>query len=303
MALALPILLMIMALMVNVGTVASWKARALSVARNEVFSTRWPRTGTNDPRPAYWPQSAQRGVQGPDKVPELDDPSVDQVVARGPQLANGTQVNRDLLDPTRGLRQGTASMTRGYPMLGRMGQYRVHAETTLLDDKWQYQRMGLGSNNQRRIPVIYALAKAPASLSSQYTQAVVAIYRSPLQTQLAPLDNDDEFIGYGMRFGWGNRAPDFHPRVQQFCDLDRELADERVGQLVERIEGADIRDSSGRVRHVPSVAERMAQAFIGLYRRVIRALDGQSPGEAAMLQRKIDTLQEFVDSLSSGNGG
>lgn len=51
MVLSLPILLFVMALMINYGTVACWKVRALSVARNAVWSTRWPRTGHSNPRP------------------------------------------------------------------------------------------------------------------------------------------------------------------------------------------------------------------------------------------------------------
>ena len=42
--LALPILLFIMALIINYGTVAAWKVREHSVARLAVWETRWPRT-------------------------------------------------------------------------------------------------------------------------------------------------------------------------------------------------------------------------------------------------------------------
>ena len=50
----------------------------------------------------------------------------------------------NLLDPTRGLREGSASLTRKYPLLGKMGSYTITAQTWLIDDKWQYQRMGMG---------------------------------------------------------------------------------------------------------------------------------------------------------------
>ena len=49
---------MLMALMVNFGVVACWKVRGLSVARNAVWATRWPRWAAADPRPAYWPPAA-----------------------------------------------------------------------------------------------------------------------------------------------------------------------------------------------------------------------------------------------------
>jgi len=44
MVLALPVLLMIMALIINFGTVAAWKVRGLCAARHAVWSSRWPRS-------------------------------------------------------------------------------------------------------------------------------------------------------------------------------------------------------------------------------------------------------------------
>ena len=51
----------------------------------------------------------------------------------------------------------------GIPCCASSGTYTITAKDWLIDDKWQYQRMGLPDNWERRIPVIYALAKAPAS--------------------------------------------------------------------------------------------------------------------------------------------
>ena len=47
-------------------------------------------------------------------------------------------------------------------MLQSMGRFRLDAANDLLDDKWQYGQMGMSSNRQRRIPVIYILATAGA---------------------------------------------------------------------------------------------------------------------------------------------
>jgi hypothetical protein len=303
MVLSLPILLMVMALMVNFGTVACWKVRGLSMARHAVWGSRWPRTSADNPRPDYWPLSATMGAGGAGDVPELGDPRVNQPVARGP-LPLGATVNTRLLDPTRGLREGSAEMTRRYAMLGSMGSYRLHAETCLLDDKWQYQRMGLVSNVQRRLPVIYALAKAPPTFAQAYVQAVLAILRAPFRRDLAPLDRDDEFIGYGIRFGWGAGATDFHPRLRGFCTLDQTVAEERVTNLIDRIQG-----KKEPHRRIPGVPERMAQAFIGLYQRVIAELrrpylpNNPPPpvqAEIDQLQAKIDVLTRFYNSLPSG---
>ena len=42
-----------------------------------------------------------------------------------------------------------------------MGSYTIDAQTWLIDDKWQYQRMGMGSNWQRRIPVVVRAGQGP----------------------------------------------------------------------------------------------------------------------------------------------
>jgi len=306
--LALPILLMIMALMVNFGVVACWKVRGLSVARSALWSTRWPRSGASNPRPAYWPQSAGVGAGGAGNVAELHDPRVDHPVARGPIV--GAEVNVDLLDPTRGLRQGSATLTSGFAMLSKMGTYHLEANTVMLDDRWQHPQMGLLSSWHRRIPVIYTLQTAPPNLVTAYVSAVVAIYYAPFREALRPLDDDEEFIYYGQLFGWGG-APDFHPRLNRFCSLDRALADERVDDLIDRIQGND-------APYVSSLAERMARAFIGLYERVIREYEnllGADPppsaaqtaamqAEIGQLRQKIDTLNQFfLQTLENNHGG
>ena len=82
----------------------------------------------------------------------------------------------------------------------------------------------MGGNWQRRIPVLYTLAEAPASLVNSYVQSVLAILRRGSKANWRPLDHDPDFIYYGSLFGWGG-APDFQPRVQQMCTTDRKLTD------------------------------------------------------------------------------
>ncbi len=299
---ALPILLMIMALMVNYGVVACWKLRALTVSRHAVWSTRWPRSAAGDPRPEMWPEGAGIGIGGLDPWAALDDSRVHHRVVRGP-LEPWATVREELLDPARGPREGSSDIERGFPMLGRMGTYQLNARDSLLDNLWQYQRTGLGSNRQRRIPVIYELAQAPASYSQAYIQAVMAILQNPGRAALRPLDRDDEFLGYSERFGWGTGAPNFYPRLRQFCSLDHEIARERAEEVIDRILG----ESDGTA----SLAERMTRAWIRLYERVINELDGAinaepppPPGaaaamqaEIAQLEQQIAILEEFLDTL------
>lgn len=295
--LALPILLFIMALMINFGTVACWKVRALNVARDSLWSSRWPRLSVASPRPNFWPATAGAGGGDAGNLPALDDPRVNQPVARGP--LTGAVVNTNLLDPTRGLREGSATLDRRFTMLAKLGIYHLRAGTEALDNRWQYGQMGLLTNMERRIPVIYALQKASENLVTAYVQAVVAIYYAPFRQALSPLDRDDEFIFYGQLFHWSSGAPDFHPYLIQFCSLDRALADERVTELIDRIQGKK------KQPRVPDVAENMTRAFIGLYERAIQAYKDlinatppPPPAQAADMQSKIDQLQKKIDTLN-----
>jgi hypothetical protein len=302
--LSLPILLFVMALIMGYGTAACWKVRALTVARHELWGSRWPRTGNTNPRPSYWPASASVNASGLDNATELDDRRVDQPVARGPLPR--VIVDRDLLDHTRGFRKGAAGLTRDYPLLAKMGPYHLDANTRMLDDKWQYQRMRLSNNWERRVPILYTLAKAPASMASAYVRAARAVLNAPFRSQLRPLDRDDEFTRYR------GSAPDFHPYLQRFCDLDRQLADETVRNTIDRIQGRTERNAEGRVTlHIPSVAETMARAFLALYEGVIQrnealihARPSPSPAQMAALQAeiaqfqgKVAALNQFLDSL------
>jgi hypothetical protein len=191
--------------------------RALSIARNAVWSTRWPRNGNAMPRPDYWPQTAGIGTPDLGTIPSLDDPRVDLPVARGP--LPGATVNQ-VLDPTPDFRQGTADLQRSYPLFSQWGPYSQHAETEFLDNVWQYSQMGLGSNYQPRIPVIYVLPKANQSLVQVYISAAVAVISANQATPgLASVGQP----------------------LQQFCSLDPQVAQDAVKALITAILGTPVK--------------------------------------------------------------
>ncbi len=227
-------------------------------------------------------------------------------------------VNQNLLDPTVSVREGDSDRLQRFPVKG-MTQIDIQSRHSLFDGLWRWQDMvwpedpvpwdtHLNSNVDRRIPVLWALptVQDPA-LERAYLQAVSnAYYYSPFAPQppppmpplsvFAPLDQDDEFIKYAMRFGWGGGAPDYYPIVEQFCTTDTADARQQVDQLL------------GAIKNVPRA---MTQGQIGLYQRVIRELQAQIDAVppppldqiAAMqaeingLQQKIDSLQQFLKTL------
>lgn len=179
--LALPILLGVMALMVNFGTAACWKVRALIVARQRLWEGRTERTGGANPVPAWWPGGVSTGGG---HVESLDDPRVNLPVARGPFPA-GAEVNSELLDPTRGLRTAASDLNRSFPMLRSMGTYHLSARSALLDNKWEfYRQMSAFYYGERRSPFLYSFAKAAPELGQAYVRAVMAIILAPFRKAL-----------------------------------------------------------------------------------------------------------------------
>ena len=171
--LALPILLFIMALIINYGTIAAWKVREHSVARLAVWETRWPRTGPPIPARVTGPPRHRWNL--PTRARWQPWTTAASICRwRAVRCPRRTSIPTCSIRPADCAR-ARRSLTRKYPLLGKMGTYTIEAQTWLIDDKWQYQRMGMGDNCQRRIPVLYALAEAPASLVNAYVQSVMAI--------------------------------------------------------------------------------------------------------------------------------
>ncbi len=273
MVLALPILLFVMALMVNFGTAASWKIRGLIVARHTAWSSRSPRTPDAFPPPIGSVGIADFAIDGPDHAQNLDDlPALHRPVARGP-LPLGNRVDAELLNCNRGLRRGRATVDRQFPLLSKIGPYRLEPRTEVLGDPWQFDDMGLSHNGERRIPVIYDLVKAPASLSRAFFNTARAILNPQLQWALRALDHDDEFLAFG---GLG-AALDFHPALGALCTRNHAAVRQSVDYLGKRI--AD-------------VPENLAREFKDLYERLL-----QEGGDNSLLRAKVQALEKFLQTL------
>lgn len=228
--LALPLLLMVMALTIDAGTAACWKVRAAMVARDAIWSSRWPRTGlATMPQPANWPAGATSGIQGPgaqiQPLTMLDLPSINQPVARGPALGACTVVNT-LLDPTRGMMQGTSGIQRPLPMLPLLPPITYNLTHPLLTDGWQgptgaMQTQANPANNGGMwgwLPsnILYQYAQANAGVIQAYQNAVLNIWFSPslqqIQQTFALLNQGYPALGAGNH---GNCLPGIC-----YCDLN-----------------------------------------------------------------------------------
>ena len=295
--LVIPVLLLLTAVIIAAGVSASWKLRTSNSAHHVVMQTRWPRLGWN-PQPENWPVSATLSEDAATDLPVLDLPEIDHPVVRGP-LASA-EVNGDLLNPTRGARLGRAAMQRDQPIPPRVGKLDYDVSDLILDDQWQYERMGLVHTQQRRIPVIYALQQAPAGLSQEYINAVMAIYYwNGYQVDLAPLDREADFPRLGVP------GADFHPPLPRdpatqvpeypaakFSSTDTdEVRETNVEPLLEEM--------------IPNVPESMTRGYLARYRMALQRKEQQlqaaqnlvppNPGLVAQLQGQLAALQAELD--------
>jgi len=291
MVLALPILLLVMALMVNFGAVASSRVDGLVAARHEGWASRSGRDWRASP-PATGPAG---GTPDAGLQPEVVQVREQHPVIHGP-MPMGNLVNPDVLDPTRGMHEGSSQIERPYPMLRSLGTYRVNSRLNLLDGKWQHFEMGISNGSARILPPVdlYTLATdVPWAYPFAYLQAAKAIVLDrALQQALRPLDKDEEYSYYKSRFGWPDRQPAFYRYFPDrlLCNrtIDHAAVQKEVEDLVDRIQG-----KPGKYR---SVAKWVAEWFRdNLYGRAIWELQNllatAPPGQVAAIQAEIADLE------------
>jgi hypothetical protein len=284
---AIPILLFAMALSVIVGNAACWKIRATVVARNEIWSSRMPRTSTPaDPWPAGWPQSATMNHSGSRSLPDLNFPVFQNPLVRGGAPLTNVTVNTQLLDPTRSVHIGQSHIQPSPPMLAkRVTLQPFDVNHPLIDGPWAYWQTGQWDNWSRRIPDLYPSmwldANSPAMAMANQ---IAGTYRPAVDV----FDRDAELCA------WYGNYIDFHPSVRTFCTLDAQLvhdryiADPRLGIL-------------GRIAGIP---QRIGSTFLRMYKAQLQILQAMQPPPAdaqaqmALLQQKIDILEDYLASLN-----
>lgn len=290
--LGLPLLLMLLAMMIIVGTAGAWKVRTLANSRQAAARALWPRDGADDPKPdSWWPDSATMSAGSADPDPFGYDPFAEHVFVRGPRIGGpgvfGLGVDHRCLDITRGLFAGHAAIDRDFP-LWRQLPYRnkYHRETQVFSgDHWQFQTMGMGDNVWRRVDLLYdynLASRSPTGLgrTNAALQALRANRDRPL---LFILDRDDElrtFYGDPYDANWYERYDrfNFHPPAYNSCTLNLRPD---VDNLVDRIE------------EVPC---QLARAFRTMYEEQ-RWLAGNA--NTAALDQKIRQLDQFLQRSCS----
>lgn len=293
----LPVLLFVMALMVNYGTSAAWRLRGEVVSRDSVWRTRFPRNSGGEPAPPppVWPVGATMGVAGDAPLTSADDPFINHAVVRGP-LPNGYVV-RDTLDPQRGAVHGSAGIVRPMPLLPRAGMLNTgDIKNPMLHGTWTNSEFGI-PNFHRRVPSLYQLPTVDRSLPDAFGQAVRAVFAMTNFNGLRVLDRDPDWIEYR------GAAPDFHPRVNPLrCTLDRaEVQRREVDRLIDVWDPARAKWRLGAISRLP---RSLTSAFLAMYKQTkaafeaeLRAMPPPPPDRVAYINSQLPHIEQSINQL------
>ena len=257
--LALPLMLFVMALIINIGSLGAWKVREQANVRNASWRTMHLRTGDNNPNPPMWPVAAVlSGGTGDDlaEVANVWDTDTDLLteavrgaVVADPNSGMSIRVNPKLV-MKEGVHDGRAPLERTIPMLRGIlpdnGAYRFDIRQNVLDGPWEFHNMGYIDNYDRRARLLYQIQPddfpSSAQLKSQLDSGPLqALRRFPLAGDLAPLDDDPHLrrlsvlppqsgqspapppstYGVPLPPASGEWAPDFYPDKSQRTDYRR----------------------------------------------------------------------------------
>ena len=310
--LVLPVLLFVMALMINLGTAGAWKIRTQINSRQAAWRALEHRGGANDPHPGNWPGDAEMRMTTMSPSPIPVDPYQGEEVARGPMIidpltGNILPVRRGYLDFRPTLRDGRAAIERPYPLLKKLpGELAFRRDHVIFDGtRFQFSSMGLGSNTSRRVLGLYPLLlelQAPEFVQD-YLDAALAVYHDPNEPDLRPLTGGDPEV-YSLI---GQHSPNFQPNLLRGGDWRTT----RIKQVRTRVpnycESNPVTVWNEKVtpfrRAIRNLPHGMSDYYIGVYSRKISELENLDPpplGADALIQEleaKIDQLQEFKASL------
>lgn len=305
---ALPLMLCVMALMINFGNAATWKIRAATSARLVSWRSRPLWDVPNDPKPTnMWPSSASLSNGSGSRVTSVDSvwnqPLIAQGWIKGPVFTaqNGYLAIRDkrVNEMSEGIGKGNASVSLTYPFMPGMGNMSLRADHTLAQTLWQYHSMGYSRNTQRRARGWWNLEDSPDWMTEKirFMEADRDIVSNPDRDRLTPLDREPDL--FPSR--WGSYQFDFYPRAPVLCvdDVNEVRSNlQSPGGLLEQIPGN---------RRVQGVVKTMASTYLRRYQVELNYWDPPPPspppmevpppGRIAELKLWINQLEALLRTL------
>ena len=315
--LALPMLVIMMALMINFGVVSAWKVRTQAATRYAAWRTVNARTGEHNPTPAYWSATAPLTTQAGQDLPtssQIWDSRQDLLCpcVRGKSLTAPTALAAvnvpGRLEMDGLVLQGSAVLDKPLPLLrGALpgGRFRFNLTQDVFDNQWQFYSLGIPWNNHIRADVWWDIAHtdlghldvAIESSRQKLEDNLRSLQLNPHRNDLYPLDNDEEFLRY---FGWP--PPDFYPRLNRMCMADPEAV---YVSGVSRLDQDGHPNPSSLLSRIDRLPCSVSSQFSSLYQSWICELEqcGFNDADIAPLRERYNDLQQFMARMRCGGGG
>jgi hypothetical protein len=163
--LALPVWMMLAALMVLMGTTGVWRLRTQVVAREAAFRAVWPRNRGADGNPQeWWAPSAAMSTAPASPAVMTDDPLASHAVIRGPVLVEpllrlDMTVDPAVMPTANSVIRGEASLNHDAAVWQRSGyRYQMSREFPVLSgESGQFTADSLDLRDRRRASRIWEL--------------------------------------------------------------------------------------------------------------------------------------------------
>ena len=319
-------LLLLMALIINFGTIASWTVRGNEAARWSTWRSIGLKTGSAYPNPINWRATGatmglmpgqpvnptrmnpiwnqgdltQAAVRGQPIAPAIIDPATGNLIGMG---------NQQYMEMVNNAQIGVANLSKQMPLLPKLKKAEITPMLPILNPFWRFEDMAAKSVDGNGYPwsmrnngdwrlfkwyllEAYQLPNGDVQqFFSDYQAADQAIQQFQSPGPLAPLDRDDEFMAAGRV-----PPPDFYPRVGG-CEANPVIVQQTIiasrGGLIMQIEGPRGGGKGG-------VPDNMANAFIQFYQQQVDMLSRMTPPDQqqiSSLQQKIQQLKQFQATL------
>jgi hypothetical protein len=313
--LALPMLVFMMALMIDFGVAGAWKVRTQANTRYAAWRTVNARTGEHNPTPRMWPATAPlttRAGQDLAMTSQLWDSRQELLCPciRGPQLtapsAPAVVSVPGRMEMDGFVLEGNAVLDKPLPLLrGALpsGRFRFNLKQDTFDNQWQFYSLGIGWNTDIRADVWWDiehsdLSKLNGTIDSNRRDLdnnLRTLQSSPHKADLYPLDNDDEYTRYR---GWP--PPDFYPRLNRICIADPQAV---YTSAVSRLDQDGHPNPNSLLSRIDRLPCSMSQNFASMYRSWICELEqcGFDDGSIAPLRNRYEDLRQFMRSQNCPN--
>jgi len=310
--LSLLFLLLMMALIINFGTIASWRVRGNTAARYAGWRTTALRTGGAYPNPSNWQTPATMGLApaiplNPNTVGQLwSQQDLMQPALRGPAIvdpASGNMIqmgNQQYLEMVNQTLIGSANLTKKMPLLPKLRKSYIKPLQPVLDPSWRYEDMsaqtnywGMRNNDDWRLYQWYQHEPQQSpdgnvqNAYMQYQMADQMIQQNPGIPALLVLDRDPEL------YAWYGNYRDVYPRVGGCEILPVNVQINTLPGIINQIQGPLGGGKSG-------VPQNLAKAFLDMYEPQLQAAKNQQPPNQqviSQLQPLVDQLNQFIATL------